>query len=172
LRTFSYKVVNSTTKLLPLWYAALKKHNLDECLLPRDVSTRWNLTFDLADAACKNRKAIDEITKEKELRVCEMTDEEWELAEQLRSTLKNATEYFSRADADLSHVLRTYDRIDDHFTKSIGDAKINPAIRSAIICAKATLNSYYSRTDASIMCRIATSKFSLEVFDILHLTFN
>ena len=76
-----------------------------------------------------------------------------------RSTVKDATEYFSRADADLSHVLRTYDRIDDHFKNVIGNSKINPAIRSAVICANATLNLYYSRTDASVMCRIATSNY-------------
>ncbi|TFK58173.1 hypothetical protein BDN72DRAFT_782421 [Pluteus cervinus] len=88
VRTLSYKVINSTTKLLPLWYAALEKHGLEAVLLPRDVSTRWNSTCGLLEVACENKQAVDEITKEKELRALELSEEEWELAEQLRDVLK------------------------------------------------------------------------------------
>ncbi|TFK68645.1 hypothetical protein BDN72DRAFT_745736, partial [Pluteus cervinus] len=97
--------------------------------------------------------------KEKELRKFEMSKEEWALAEQLRDvlkTLKAATEYFSRADSNLAHVIRTIDRIDDNFTNTAADVKINLAIRSAILCAKKTLNRYYSKTDLSITYRITT----------------
>ncbi|TFK58174.1 hypothetical protein BDN72DRAFT_782419 [Pluteus cervinus] len=71
-------------------------------------------------------------------------------------TLKNATEYFSRADTNISHVIRTIDRIDDNFTNAAADTKLNLAIRSAILCGKKTLNRYYSRTDMSVTYRIAT----------------
>ncbi|TFK68646.1 hypothetical protein BDN72DRAFT_741535, partial [Pluteus cervinus] len=62
MRTLSYKTVNSTTKLLPLWYAALEKHGLEKVLLPRDVPTRWNSTCGLLEVACDNKAAVDEIT--------------------------------------------------------------------------------------------------------------
>ncbi|TFK57935.1 hypothetical protein BDN72DRAFT_782719, partial [Pluteus cervinus] len=109
--------------------------------------------------------------KEKELRKFELSDEEWEVAEQLcdiLKTLKSATEYFSHADTDLSHVIRTIDRIDDHFTNTSADSGLNPALRSAILCAKKTLNKYYGRTDDSITYRIATilnPKFKLAYFE-------
>ncbi|TFK58379.1 hypothetical protein BDN72DRAFT_751708, partial [Pluteus cervinus] len=67
LRTTLFRIVNSTTKLLPLWKEICKKHGLAEKLIPRDVSTRWNSTFDLADVSCKYKKALTKIMKEKEL---------------------------------------------------------------------------------------------------------
>ncbi|TFK59567.1 hypothetical protein BDN72DRAFT_780548, partial [Pluteus cervinus] len=166
LRTTSFRIINSTTKLLPLWKEICKKHGLEEKLIPRDVTTRWNSTFDLADVSCEYKVAINEITKEKELRKFEMLDEEWVVAEQLRDVLKSATEYFSRADTDLSHVLRTIDRIDDHFTNTSADSNLNPALRSAILCTKRTLNKYYSRTDDSITYRIATSKYTVSSMNL------
>ncbi|TFK60876.1 hypothetical protein BDN72DRAFT_744599, partial [Pluteus cervinus] len=51
LRTFSCKVINSTIKLLPAWYRAVKKSKLKAKLLPRDVPTRWNSHTDLLETA-------------------------------------------------------------------------------------------------------------------------
>ncbi|KAI4294053.1 hypothetical protein K525DRAFT_181111, partial [Schizophyllum commune Loenen D] len=45
----AFKVINSTTKLLPAWSACLKTYNQPETLIPRDVSTRWNSTNDMVD---------------------------------------------------------------------------------------------------------------------------
>lgn len=59
-------------------------------MMPRDVSTRWNSTFDMLDFALTYRVAIDEITSNRDLnlRKHELEDEEWEIAERLRDSLK------------------------------------------------------------------------------------
>ncbi|TFK58134.1 hypothetical protein BDN72DRAFT_907046 [Pluteus cervinus] len=131
LCTNLFKIINLTTKLLPLWKEICKKHGLTEKLILQDVSTWWNSTFDLANVSCEYKEAINEITKEKELRKFELSDEEWEVAKQLRDTLKtlkSAMEYFSHADTDLSHVICTIDHIDDHFTNTSANSNLNPAL--------------------------------------------
>lgn len=59
-------------------------------LMPRDVSTRWNSTFDMLDFALLYRRAIDEITEDgkMDLRKYELSEFEWLIAEQLRDQLK------------------------------------------------------------------------------------
>jgi hypothetical protein len=58
--------------------------------MPRDVSTRWNSTFDMLQFALDHRVPIDEITsiRELNLRKYELQDDEWAVAETLHDTLK------------------------------------------------------------------------------------
>ena len=59
-------------------------------MMPHDVSTCWNSTFDMLDFAIDYRTAIDTITSNRDLNLCkyELADEEWAIAENLRDTLK------------------------------------------------------------------------------------
>lgn len=59
-------------------------------MMPRDVSTRWNSTFDMLNFALDYRVPIDEITSTRDLnlRKYELRDEEWAIAQNLRDTLK------------------------------------------------------------------------------------
>jgi hypothetical protein len=59
-------------------------------MMPRDVSTRWNSTFDMVEFAINYRSAIDAMTSNRELnlRKCELADDEWEVAANLRDMLK------------------------------------------------------------------------------------
>jgi hypothetical protein len=59
--------------------------------MPRDVSTRWNSTFDMIDFAVDYREAIDSITgnRDMNMRKLEMDEKEWDMiATELRDTLK------------------------------------------------------------------------------------
>jgi len=58
--------------------------------MPRDVSTRWNSSYDMICFAIEYRKAIENMTSERknDLRQFELTEEEWTIAEQLRDVLK------------------------------------------------------------------------------------
>ena len=40
--------------LLPAWYERLEEFNLSKRLMPRDVSTWWNSTFDMLEFALNN----------------------------------------------------------------------------------------------------------------------
>ncbi|KAG1853540.1 hypothetical protein C8R48DRAFT_558143, partial [Suillus tomentosus] len=92
------------------------------------------------------------------LRKFELTDEEWEIAGQLRDVLKilkDATLFFSRSTPSLATVIPAMDLIDDKLTSYSQDRKYLPAIRAAVCLAKKTLNRYYELTDTSEVYRIA-----------------
>lgn len=59
-------------------------------IMPRDVSTRWNSTYEMLKFAYLYRKAIDKITGERamKLRDYELLESEWETVKQLRDSLK------------------------------------------------------------------------------------
>ena len=63
---------------------------MKDCMMPRDVATRWNSTYDMLEFAIEFREALDTITGEKEMRLrkYKMDNEEWEIAQQLRDVLK------------------------------------------------------------------------------------
>ena len=58
--------------------------------MPCDVSTWWNLTFDMLAFALQYRGAIHDIAGGKTANLCqyELNDEEWRISEQLHDTLK------------------------------------------------------------------------------------
>jgi len=59
-------------------------------IIPRDVKTRWNSTYEMLDFAIEYRKAIDILTadRQNELRDYELSEREWIIAKQLCSVLK------------------------------------------------------------------------------------
>jgi hypothetical protein len=76
--------------ILPHWYEVLDELELDARMMPRDVSTRWNSTFDMLKFSIEYRRAIDAITAERtmKLRDYELGREEWKVAEELCEVLK------------------------------------------------------------------------------------
>ncbi|KAF9548869.1 hypothetical protein CPC08DRAFT_648339, partial [Agrocybe pediades] len=59
-------------------------------VMPHNVTTWWNSTFDMLVFALKYQQVINEITgnRDMKLRKYEVQSEEWEIAEQLCSVLK------------------------------------------------------------------------------------
>ena len=82
--------MNSTTILLPAWQEILRERKLEEKMIPRDVKTRWNSTYDMLSEAVKYKAAVKKLCAEEEngLRDLELSADEWETATQLRDALK------------------------------------------------------------------------------------
>lgn len=65
-------------------------------MMPRDVSTRWNSTFDMLRFAIEHRTAINIITADRDMKLREykLGKEDWITAEQLCDVLKVCCSFF------------------------------------------------------------------------------
>lgn len=90
IRKLAFKTINSTTLLLPAWARCLEDLELDLKLIPRDVTTRWNSTYDMLSFILEHRKAIDNYTGDRrnDLRGFKLTVEEWGVVKQLCDILE------------------------------------------------------------------------------------
>ncbi|SJL08910.1 uncharacterized protein ARMOST_12284 [Armillaria ostoyae] len=161
----AFKIIHSSTILLPEWKKIVAELKLAQKILPRDVSTRWNSTFDILNVALAYKAAIKEITGDENNGISEysLTRSEWQILKELCdvlkawwSVLKDATLYFSCSTPNLAMVIPAMDHIDKVFaTSSLAKESFTPAIRASLFVAKQTLNRYYSKTDASELYQIA-----------------
>ena len=87
---------DSTTIILPQWFTTLEDLDLGQRMMPRDVTTRWNSTYDMLEFAVDYREGIDSITGnlKMKLRQYELSEEDWEIATKLRDVLKVSFFYF------------------------------------------------------------------------------
>jgi len=177
----AFVLKNSTTILLPQWYKTLAAHHLPHRMMPRDVSTRWNSTFDMLNFALKYRPAIDTMTatRDFDLRKYELVPADWRIAGELRDVLqvfffhslnicahyilcqifKDATLFFSRGTPNLATVIPAMDHIDKVLaTSSDSPHQFSLAIRAALAIGKKAMNRYYNKTDYSDVYRIAMGK--------------
>jgi hypothetical protein len=90
IRKLSFAIIHSTTIALPAWRTTCTTHKLPVRLIPRDVTTRWNSTYDMAKVAVKYRPAINDITANKslKLRKYELDDDDWKIIRDLIKVLK------------------------------------------------------------------------------------
>lgn len=104
LRKFAIAVIHSTTKLLPAWYNELTQLELPAELMPRDVRTRWNSTYEMLSFALQFRDAIDGLTSNRsmDLRHLELDDGEWRIVSQLCDILKVSVTLVPRDSSDVS----------------------------------------------------------------------
>ena len=90
MRKVAFAIKNSTTIILPQWFSILRDLETAERMMPRDVTTRWNSTFDMLDFAVDHVTAIDTITADRDmkLRQYKLSEGDWAIARQLRDVLK------------------------------------------------------------------------------------
>ncbi|KAF8961705.1 hypothetical protein BDZ97DRAFT_1610400, partial [Flammula alnicola] len=65
IRKLAFKVINLTTLLLPAWKECVHGQNLSEQLIPRDVTTRWNSTYDMLTFVLEYRPVVEKFTAER-----------------------------------------------------------------------------------------------------------
>jgi hypothetical protein len=89
LRKAAFAIKNSSTIILPQWFAILKELKLDERMMPRNVRTHWNSTYDMPDFAYAYRTAFDSITANQSMNLqsYELSKEEWKIVKHLRDVL-------------------------------------------------------------------------------------
>jgi hypothetical protein len=100
LRKAAYAIKNSSTLILPEWFAVLErmakeaveqgKTHLSSRMIPRDVAVRWNSTYEMLSFAYTYRQAYNELTDNRgmKMRKYEVSDSEWEIVNQLAKVLK------------------------------------------------------------------------------------
>ena len=90
VRKLAFAIIYSTTIALPAWRRACKANQLKSNLIPRDVATRWNSTYDMLRFAAKYRIVVDSITADKtlKLRKFELDNDDWTIVHDLVSVLE------------------------------------------------------------------------------------
>jgi hypothetical protein len=182
LRGVSLAIKNSSTIALPKWYEVLESLGLMLRIMPRDVSTRWNSTYDMVEFATEYRAALDIMTADRNmnLRKFELSKKEWGMTTELCEVLqvcplqpffvneliyllyqifKHGTLFFSRDSPNISTVIPAMDHIDEYLMTACRNMKISKPIRAALALGRQTLNHYYNKTDHSDVYRIAMGSF-------------
>ncbi|KAJ7366197.1 hypothetical protein DFH08DRAFT_678380, partial [Mycena albidolilacea] len=162
IRKLAFGIIHSTTKGLPAWCKACKRHGMRVRLIPRDVRTRWNSVYDMLSVALMYKDIINDFTSDRDLGYGKynLSNAQWTLVEDMLHVLKDATLYFSNEKhCTITQVLTTLDKIDNLITATVITSSVQPgstpkfalhhSIKSALKLAKSTLNKYYSRTNKS-----------------------
>ena len=89
-RKISFKIINSTTLLLPRWREHVANTAFKDRVLPRDVATRWNSTYDMLAAFLEMKEPVSQFLDRSSNRMAEflLDNDEWTAIEGLVSALK------------------------------------------------------------------------------------
>ena len=69
-------------------------------MIPRDVATRWNSTYEMLSFSYTYREAYNEITSNRDMKMrkYELSDKEWRIVNDLASVLKVSSTDFGCCD--------------------------------------------------------------------------
>ncbi|KAJ3819173.1 hypothetical protein F5880DRAFT_1490136, partial [Lentinula raphanica] len=169
-RQISFKIIYSTTDLLPKWREHIGKTKFKGQVLPRDVATRWNSTYDMLAAFLEMKEPVTAFLDRSSHKLTDyvLDDEEWEAVEGLVSILKDATTFFSTKSPSVATVIPAMDIIDETLASGIIDRTNLPApVRHALSLGKKTMNKYYQLTDDSYIYRMAIGMYGCLLVIIL-----
>ncbi|KAF5362814.1 hypothetical protein D9757_014266 [Collybiopsis confluens] len=156
-RKIAFKFINSSTLLLPRWRALLP----DILILPWDVSTRWNSTYDMLNAFQSMRPQVTQFVDSNSNGLAEFQvgEEEWESINGLTAALKllkDATIWFLGNSPTVAQVILAMDAIDEALATGMVDSEeVSDPIKHALAIGKQTINKYYALSDDSNIYRMA-----------------
>jgi hypothetical protein len=158
----AFVLKNSMTILLPQWYKTLATHHLSHHMMPCDVSTWWNSTFDMLNFTLKYCPAIDMMTatQDFDLHKYELVPADWRIAGELHDVLqvfffhslnvcahyilcqifKDTTLFFSQGTPNLATVIPAM----DHINKVLATSSDSPHQFSLTIHAADKLGCLYA----------------------------
>ncbi|KAG1895341.1 uncharacterized protein F5891DRAFT_960282, partial [Suillus fuscotomentosus] len=139
-----------TTIALPAWRKVCHELNLKERLIPHNVVTCWNSTYNMMKFVLAYKSVIDRIMADKslKLRKYELDNEDWGIIKDLVATYKKATLFFSQDSASIAAVIPAMDKLDCRLNPHTRNP-YHPAIKAAMKLACKKINRYYSMTDLS-----------------------
>ena len=93
----AYTIKNSSTLALPEWFHILNELSLNACIMPCDIHTHWNATFDMLEFAYEYKDAINQITDRWEMKLhnYEIEPHEWDIIKQLWDILGVSTSIYN-----------------------------------------------------------------------------
>ena len=82
-------IKNSSTIIFPQWYEVLESLSLMPHMMPCDVATRWNSTYDMLKFADEYHAALNVMTANCDMNLCkfELSKKKWAMATELCEVL-------------------------------------------------------------------------------------
>ncbi|KAF8212809.1 hypothetical protein K438DRAFT_1566262, partial [Mycena galopus ATCC 62051] len=153
LRTLCNKITNSSIKLLPHWRSIVKNNHLRPHVLPRDVKTRWNSTYNMINVVLTYCNAIHEFTLNEENGATDyLSKEEWDILTDLWDVLLvMPLRIFSGDLATIATVIPAMDKLNLMLATAIlaqpdgQEWSFHTTVQIMLIYAKKTLNRYYAK---------------------------
>ena len=97
LHKLAYAIKNSSTLALPEWFRILDELSLDAHMMPCDVRTRWNATYNMLNFTYEYKDTINQITDRCDMKLRDykiepqewdiIKPQEWDIIKQLRDVL-------------------------------------------------------------------------------------
>jgi hypothetical protein len=150
-------------------------------MMPCDVSTHWNSTYNMLHFTLDFQIAIDSMTAmcNLDLQKYELSPAEWGIVKELRDVLnvclflilyfmflndlsqifKDVTLFFSCGTPNLSTVIPAMDHINKVLATTSESCQFSLSIHAALIIGKNTVNCYYNKTDCLETYCIAMSRY-------------
>ena len=101
----AYAMKNSPLLIHPKWFLTLDELKLGHHMMPQDVLTQWNSTYNMLLFALKYQDALDIITGDCNTKLClyEMDNNEWAISQQLCEVLKDSHHFIHCAEIPFAY---------------------------------------------------------------------